>query len=493
MLARLGQSRLAVIYRAQDERLQRAVLVHMLRQELTAQTVLRERFLDEARRGAQRSHPGLLEVYDSGDIGGRPYLVTEDIAGQPLSDRVPLPLAEALGVLRTVASAVALAESQGAPHPPVSSCNVWLLDGGRAVLLENWLMSPPDVALDLANYRAPERVAGAPPSPATTVYALGILSWETIAGKRPFSGSTPQAIVARQQREPLQSLSDVDPRLFAPGLDRVIMGAAAADPNLRYPAPVDFGRALDLYVDQATAQTGRLAILQRPQPSPRTGVGRVFRRRGDTAVGHAVQLPPPPPVLREQPRIARRPAAPPPLQPAPAATLVDGQSIDAQAQRAARKRTRRQGCQRALVKRSIQLALIVAVIYGVLVGFEYATGRVRQLDPAAWIAERLPEVPALPQLPDLSALRRLIDVGQGIAGGGNEAASLVVTQPINLREGPTTATEPLRQLPEGTVLRRIEGPVDDPTGLSLTWIKVVVVEDGTEGWVAYQPARLREQ
>src|SRR5918997_692552 len=87
--ARLGQSRLAVVYRAQDERLKRSVLVHLLREELVGQHALRERFLQEAQRAAQRSHQGLLEVYDSGDVADRPYMITEDVSGQPLAHHLP--------------------------------------------------------------------------------------------------------------------------------------------------------------------------------------------------------------------------------------------------------------------------------------------------------------------------------------------------------------------------------------------------------------------
>ncbi|MDQ5850948.1 MAG: serine/threonine protein kinase [Chloroflexota bacterium] len=483
ILARLGQSRLAIVYRAHDERLQRPVLVHFLREELVGQDTLRQRFLEEAQRGAQRSHHGLLEVYDSGDISGRPYMITEDITGQPLADHVPLPVAESLSVLRTVASAVALAQGQGSPHPPVSSRNVWLIPGGRTVLLENWLLSPQDAALDLAHYRAPERARGAPPSPATTVYALGILSWETLVGQRPFTAPTPEAIAERQLREPLRPLSEVRPQLFVPGLDRVIQGATASDPGQRYPAPVDFGRALDLYVDQTTAQTGRLAILPQPQPAPAPRPRAIFRRRGDTAVAPAIRPPPPAPVLRDPPPVARRVVPAPAPSPVPAAPMEQPATQKAM-ERAARRQQRRRSCQRALVKRSIQVALIIAVIYGALVGIDYATGRMAQLDPAGWITGRLP------QIPDLSWLGRLID-WRGIAGNATPS-TLVVTREVNLRRGPSTKDEVISRLDEGTVLQRLEGPVDDPDG-AFQWIRVRVMSDGTEGWVADQAGRLRPQ
>jgi hypothetical protein len=482
----LGQSRLAVVYRAEDERLKRSVLVHLLREELLQQTPLRQRFLDEAQYAAQRSHQALLDVYDSGEVAGRPYMVTEDVAGRPLVETLPLRLPEALGVMRSIASAVALAQSNGSPHPPVSSRNIWLLDGGRTVLLENWLLAPSEAALDLAHYRAPERAQGSPPSPATTVYALGILSWEILVGRRPFVGATADLIAAEQLREALPSLLAINPHLFVPGLDRVIMGAAAADAQSRYATPQDFSRALDLYVDQATAQTGRLSIL--PQPRPTQGTGR-FRmlRRGDTAPTVAVQPPPPPPVLRAPAHMPRKKVAPPMMAPGTAAgTPVTDQGL----KQTVRRELRRRGCQRAIVKRSMQIVLILALLYAALLGVDYAATRARQLDPGGWIASRLPDLPAL-GLPDLGWLERLPDLRSLLGRTG--ASRLVITKPVNLRSTPTIGGELVRTLDEGTVVQRIGEPEPDLQGGPLNWLRVVVVADGTEGWIADQPDRMRAE
>src|SRR5687767_12155564 len=108
ILARLGESRLATVYHAEDQRLKRTVLVHLLRAELVQQANLRRRFEEEAQRGAQRSHPGLLDVYDTGDVAGRPYMVTEDIAGRSLAEAGVISASEALSTVRTIVSAVAL-------------------------------------------------------------------------------------------------------------------------------------------------------------------------------------------------------------------------------------------------------------------------------------------------------------------------------------------------------------------------------------------------
>jgi hypothetical protein len=68
---------------------------------------------------------------------------------------------------------------------------------------------------------------------------------------------------------------------------------------------------------------------------------------------------------------------------------------------------------------------------------------------------------------------------------------LVITKPVNLRPSPSIEGDPLRSLEEGTVLQRIGGPEPDLQGRPLTWLKVIVVADGTEGWVADQPDRMR--
>jgi hypothetical protein len=173
----------------------------------------------------------------------------------------------------------------------------------------------------------------------------------------------------------------------------------------------------------------------------------------------------------------------------PQAAPGEQKAIGAEVQRAVRKAVWRQSCLRAMVKRSIQLALIVALIYAALVGIGYAADRVAQIDPTGVIVSHLPK---MPQLPDLSWLGRLVEYGKSI-GGIAQTSKLVVTQPVNLRPDPSTQAAPLRRLPVGTVLEQLEGPVDDATGRPLKWLKVVVVDDGTQGWIAQQPDRLRQQ
>ena len=475
---RLGEGRLATVYRAEDERLKRMVLVHILRLELAQQESLRRRFEEEAQHGAQRSHPGLLEVYDSGEVSGRPYMVTEDVMGKPLAEQGRLAANEALALIRTIVSAVALAQTQGVPYPPVTSQNVWLLGSGRTVLVENWNMPPQNAPLDLAPYRAPERVAGAPPSEATSVYALGILAWEAFVGRRPFDGATPAEIAEQQRQGELPPISQARPTLFSPELDRIVAQAVASDPGMRYPSPVDFGRALDHYAAAVGAQTGRLASLPVSQPEPETiKQRRPFARRApNTAAAPAIPPPPPPVIVQEPPRQTRTIAHAAPL---------DQRALDKQVQRSVRKELRRQGCQRTLVKRSLQLLFVFLLLYGMYLGVrytvDYVTGRIQQIDPGQWLSQ---------QLPDLSDI-----VPSWVSTPNDLTATYRITQPINLRSEPGAITpETIVQVLEpGVRVQQLGPPQADPQGGQYQWIRVVVLPNGTQGWVALIGDRLERQ
>jgi eukaryotic-like serine/threonine-protein kinase len=483
ILARLGESRLATVYHAEDQRLKRTVIVHLLRAELVQQPNLRSRFEEEAQRGAQRSHPGLLDVYDTGDVGGRPYMVTEDIAGRSLAEAGVISASEALSAVRTIVSAVAMAQTQGVPHPPISSANVWLLTGGRTVLVENWKLPPSQVPLDLAPYRAPERASGGPPSPTTTVYALGVLAWEAFVGRRPFSGATPEAIAQQQRQAELPPISQARPTLLSPELDRIIAQAVAADPGMRYPSPIDFGRALDHYSDASSAQTGRLAAAPYAWNDPttinqqRSSRLRLPRRRSQTAPAPVIAPPPPPPVIAEPPPQTRTVVRP---------AQIDQRSLDKQIQKQVRREVRRQSCQRALIKRSLQLILVFLLLYGGFLGVryaaDYATGRIQQIDVGEWISA---------QLPDPSQL-----IPGWLRDPGSVVTSYRIVQRTNLRQNPgaTEDNPPIQVLEPGARVQQVGIPQADPLGGPYEWIPVITLDSRpTRGWIANLENNLEPQ
>ncbi len=284
----LGEGRLATVFAALDERLQRRVLVHLLRKDLVEREALRQRFLAEASSSSQRSHPALLELFDSGEIGQRPFLITEYAEGPTLRSLGMLAPERALLYGRQIIAAVNVCQTRNVAHPPISSSNMLLVHEGQVKLLENWQTPLADIPFDLAHYRAPERVRGAAPTSSTAVYALGILLYELLTGRRPISGADARAVLQAHLTTRLPMLAGFKPGLVIPALDRVLARATDPDPLQRFASAAEFGTALDAIWRQQSSETQRL----QPQKSL---PARPARKRAATAPDPAPAPPSPSP------------------------------------------------------------------------------------------------------------------------------------------------------------------------------------------------------
>lgn len=431
---RLGVGRLAVVYRAYDERLQRQVLIHMLRRELADREPLRARFLEESQNSARRVHRSLLEVYDSGELAGRPFIVTEHVAGRTLREIVPLSLEDALLYFRQIVGAIATCQAAGVPHPPISSSNIILVGDGHVELLESWLLEPAEVARDQASYRAPERAAGGPILPASAVYSLGLLLLEMLSGQRVIDGTEPQAIAQAHQAARIPLLSQLQPRIHAPALDTLIQRATMRAPEQRFPDAAALARALEELRQSLSSETQRLA-----RPPARPSLPERARR----STGKMLRRAPQP-----QPPIEEPPAALSPQQVAPAYG-------------------------RSVIGFIIMLALFLAVGFGA-----YYTASV--------VAEQLINV-QLPRpqlnLPDLGF--DLPEWLTGVASGGGEVMIVTIrdSEGLNLRASPGLNTDVIALLPNGTRVRKVgESRLAD----SVEWVPVRVQLDGreVEGWLS---------
>ncbi|MFN8502294.1 serine/threonine protein kinase [Kouleothrix sp.] len=436
----LGTGRLAVVYRAYDERLQRQVLVHMLRRDMSQQEALRQRFVQEAHNSARRSHQSLLEVFDSGEIAGRPYMVTEFVAGRTLREIGAMPLDDALLYFRQLVGAVAVCQGAGVPHPPVSSNNVVLVADGHVELLENWRTPQAEIALDVAAYRAPERVAGGPLTHAATVYALGLLLVEMLSGKRLTSGDDPRAVVQQHLALQVPPLAQLRPMLFVPALDELIKHATARLPGERLPDAAALGRALDELRRTLSLDTRRL---DRPPVQPPS-----MRERINRTTGRIRALPVAAP--------APAPATPDDDEAAPARPLAYPSSA-----------------RRSVVGIVILLAMLV--VFGC--GAYYAITVV--VDRLANIELPRPDI----SLPDLGV--QLPGWLTGIVSGGGQVWVVNIDGPegLNLRSAPGTEAEIITYLPSGTHVRQIGGP---RTASNTEWIQVRAEVGGSvvEGWVS---------
>jgi serine/threonine protein kinase len=217
LVHRLASGGMGQVWRAQDRILGRPVAVKLVRSELMEDPAFLSRFRTEARRTAALAHPGIASVFDYGEIG-RPnpiaYLVMELVGGAPLSAVLAregrLDPERVLDVVVQVALALGSAHQAGLVHRDVKPSNllirhdgvVKVTDFGIARTVGEAPRTEIGLVVGTAAYLSPEQVACLPVTPASDVYALGLVAYECLAGRRPFTGEHPVALVLAHQRRP---------------------------------------------------------------------------------------------------------------------------------------------------------------------------------------------------------------------------------------------------------------------------------------------------
>ncbi|HEY2321253.1 MAG TPA: protein kinase [Thermoanaerobaculia bacterium] len=208
IVRKLGEGGMGVVFAAEDERLRRAVAIKTLRE--CNDDAARERFFREARAAASVSHPNVCQLFDIGDVEGKPYLVMELLDGESLSEKLargPLPLADALNVELSILTALDALHTRGFIHRDLKPSNVFLaahgvklLDFGLARELlparlspDATTMSPSASPLTMSGmiigtprYMAPEQLLSAPIDARTDIFSAGALFFEMISGGPPF-------------------------------------------------------------------------------------------------------------------------------------------------------------------------------------------------------------------------------------------------------------------------------------------------------------------
>jgi serine/threonine-protein kinase len=269
VLALLGSGGMGHVYRAYDERLQRAVAIKLLKPS-DAPGEGRSRLLREARAAAALNHPNICTVYDVGEVDGCAYIAMELVEGEPLHHAIPkgtgLPPERVVDYGRQIADALSHAHAQGVLHRDLKTLNIVVTPAGRAKVLDFGLakrMATDATTTGLATvqtvsgallgtpaYMAPEQLRGAPADVRSDVWALGVVLHEMAAGDRPFAGETPFAMSSAILHEAARPLPDTVPR----GLQSVIARCLEKNPASRFQAATEVQAALEAVgVDAAMA------------------------------------------------------------------------------------------------------------------------------------------------------------------------------------------------------------------------------------------------
>ena len=281
LVERLGSGGMGVVYRAEDTRLGRQVAIKLPHPEYRHDAAWKDRFLQEARAAAALDHPNLCVIHEVGeDAEGRPFLAMPLYRGETLKARLaregPLSLADACAIARQIAAGLAAVHAAGIVHRDLKPANVMLLPDGAVKILDFGLAKVRDLSITGAGtrigtvaYMAPEQVHDDPVDHRSDLWSLGVVLYEMVTGRRPFTGehdvSLAHAIVHREPQPPSAVRAGL-PR----GVDRLVLALLDKVPARR-PSEAELRAAL------ADLAAGRPARLRRPHSRRRTaaiaGVG----------------------------------------------------------------------------------------------------------------------------------------------------------------------------------------------------------------------------
>jgi serine/threonine-protein kinase len=268
LLEVLGEGSFGRVYRGRDLRLGRVVAVKVIKPWWAEDDAWVERFQREARLLARVSDPGVVRIYDFGEAEEGPYYVTELVEGESLADRLrrgPLAPEEARAVAEQLCAALAGAHREGVLHCDVKPANVLLGEDGRvrvgdfgvARLAEGTSQAPTATVAGTPLYMSPEQARGLPTTPATDVYSAGVVLYEMLAGRPPFTNGSVVELGLRHLQDPPPPL----PAGVPAAIRAVVEKAMAKEPRERYADGGEMERALRRAAGKAGDTAGAAAPL----------------------------------------------------------------------------------------------------------------------------------------------------------------------------------------------------------------------------------------
>jgi len=237
-----------------DPQIDRKVAIKVVQGLVPETEEARTRFVREARSAGRLLHPGIVTLFDAGEVDGVPYLAMEYVAGEPLdrfcAPETLLPVPDVVDLVARAAEALAYAHHSGIVHRDVKPANlmrvaessVKIMDFGLAGGAEAGIGSP-GVLLGSPSYLSPEQVLGAEVDGRGDLFALAVVLYELLAGEKPFPGDSVSSVVYRIVNEPPREPQPGHPR-FSPDLRAFLRTALAKNPDERFADGDEFARAL---------------------------------------------------------------------------------------------------------------------------------------------------------------------------------------------------------------------------------------------------------
>ena len=276
LIKRIGSGGMSIVYQAQDMSLGRLVAIKMLHESLTGDEGFLRRFQREAHAAANLSHPNIVTVHDIGQDGYKHYIVMEYVDGRTLKQIIrdykkqgqTMPISRALQLVVQICSGIGYAHRSNLVHCDVKPQNILVTRDDRVkvadfgiaqALSEATHHDQPSRVWGTPQYFSPEQAQGHPTTPASDVYAIGVVLYEMLTGELPFQADSHTALALKHIQEHPPLASDLNPAV-PPQLDQIINKVLAKEPAGRYRTAGQLGRILSAYRERSLADTSAMSL-----------------------------------------------------------------------------------------------------------------------------------------------------------------------------------------------------------------------------------------
>lgn len=241
----IGEGGMANVYLAYDTILDRNVAVKILRGDLADDEKFVRRFQREAISASALSHANIVQMYDVGEDDGKYFIVMEYIEGKTLKSlikkRGALTLPEVIDIMLQLTSGISHAHDSYIIHRDIKPQNILILDDGTvkitdfgiAMAMNSNELTQTNSVMGSVHYLPPEQANGSGSTIKSDIYSLGILMYELITGKIPFKGDNAVEIAIKHMKEPLPSVTQINPDI-PQSIENIILRACAKNPKNRY-------------------------------------------------------------------------------------------------------------------------------------------------------------------------------------------------------------------------------------------------------------------
>lgn len=256
----IGGGGMANVYLAWDTILGREVAVKVLRAEYANEKEFIARFDREAQAASSLSHPNIVSIYDVGEEDHVLYMVMEYVDGMTLKEYIqhfsPIPVSEAVDIMKQIASAISHAHENDIVHRDIKPQNILInkngqvkvTDFGIAMALSATSLTQTNSILGSVHYLSPEQARGGQATKKSDIYSIGIVFFELLTGRIPFSGQSPVAIALKHLQTDTPSVRSSNPEV-PQSVENIVLRATAKDPFHRYANVYEIEEALERALD----------------------------------------------------------------------------------------------------------------------------------------------------------------------------------------------------------------------------------------------------